>query len=104
MSFEARRLRVQLPDGQTVAFVEPDAAQHLGPPGPPDAQKIVEGACLDPLSVNYGSCLDKFTRYLLVKGAPLASLNAEHLPALREHLEAQLKEIDDAQRASKEAG
>jgi hypothetical protein len=101
MSFEARKLRVQLPDGQMVAFVGPGEAEHLAPL---DAQKIIQGQCLDWASWNYGSCLDNFTRYLLVKGAPLASLAAEHLPALREHLEAQLKEIDDAQRAPKAAG
>jgi hypothetical protein len=100
MSFEARRLRVQLPDGEMVAFVGPGAAEHLAPL---DAEKIIQGQCLDWASWNIGSCLDNFTRYLLVQGAPIASLDAEHLPALREHLEAQLKEIDDAQRAPKAA-
>ena len=101
MSFEARRLRVQLPDGQMVAFAGPGEAEHLAPA---DAQKIIQGQCIDWASWNIASCLDNFTRYLLVKGAPIVSLNAEHLPALRERLEAQLKEIDDAQRAPKAAG
>jgi hypothetical protein len=101
MSFEARRLRVQLPDGQMVAFAEPGAAEHLAPQ---DAQKIIQGQCIDWASWNVASCLDNFSHYLLVKGAPIGSLAAEQLPALREHLEAQLKEIDDAQRAPKGAG
>jgi hypothetical protein len=103
MSFEARRLRVQLPDGNMVAFVEPGAAE----PGAAEhaaavsqAEKIVQAQCIDQASFNWASCLDNFTQYLLVKPGSLLGISPVNLPLFRQHLEAQLKGIDDAQRAA----
>jgi hypothetical protein len=103
MSFEARRLRVQLPDGSKVLFVGPDdpeagAVEHTLVDQP---EKIIVGQCIDQFSWVLGSCLDKFTWYLATQPGSglLSGLSAEDLPVLREHLEGQLSRLDEAERA-----
>lgn len=92
MSFQARRLRVALPEGkETVVELAED-------------EPIIKGVCLDALSWLYGSCADKFTWALLVVQASPASLNADQLPALREQLEERLKQVDAAEQALKQGG
>jgi hypothetical protein len=99
MSFQAKRLRVQLPSGEAVGFVRP------GEDGEPAAdEKIIKGVCLDAASWVVGSCLDFFTQYILVAPAAIEFLDAEQLPALRERLAARLKEVEAAERALNERG
>ena len=87
MSFQARRLSVQLPTGEGVEF-EPDGGG--GEPVAAD-QKIIKGQCVNALSTVKASCLDDFTMYLIL--AP-AAFDAARLPELRKHLEDQLAELD----------
>jgi hypothetical protein len=94
VSFQARNLRVQLPSGDSMVFDEGVAGDAVA-----SDEKIIKPVCLDAASFYVGSCFDFFTTALLVKTATIAALDAEQLPALREHLEARLKEIDDAERA-----
>jgi hypothetical protein len=93
MSYQARRLRVQLHSGESVVFDEPGITEDAAAAD----EKIVKGVCIDPASWRIASCLDDFTWYLLVKSAAIESLSAEQLPVLRSQLEARLKEIDAAE-------
>ena len=110
MPFEARRLRVELPNGNTFAFVGPgatetEAAEHAAHFNPGD--KVIQAQCFDTgegvPSMYWASCMD-LTQYLLLKPGSLLGVNPVDLPVLRERLEAQLREIDDAQRASPGTG
>jgi hypothetical protein len=92
MSFQAKRLRVQLASGKTVAFDPGD-----GSDGGAEEEAIIKGVCLDSASFVHGSCVDDFTTALLVTLAPVSSLSAEQLPALRTELEGRLAEIDAAE-------
>src|SRR6266581_9617697 len=100
MPYQARRLRGQLPNGDTVAFDEPGVAEEAVAAD----EKIIKGQCLDWASWYVGSCLDFFTTALLVKTAPISALSADQLPVLRQQLEARRKEIDDAGQALKGTG
>jgi hypothetical protein len=94
MSFQAKRLRVQLP-------CEGDSVEVAGEFGD---EPIINGVCIDAASFVYASCADEFTWYLLmVQGAP-AVLDAEQLPMLRRRLEDRLKEVDAAEQALKDTG
>jgi hypothetical protein len=90
MSFQARRLRVALPDGKETVVELAD-------------EPIFKGKCIDPLSIEYASCIDPggFTKAVLVVHGSPAFLDAEQLPALRQRLEEQLREIDAAEQALK---
>ncbi|TCC30828.1 hypothetical protein [Kribbella speibonae] len=85
MSFEAKRLRVEVPwegDGELAAADEP----------------IIKGQCLDWASNVVGSCLDFFTTALLVKGA--FAFDAGQIPAMRAQLEERLSQLDEAERGN----
>jgi hypothetical protein len=93
MSFQARRLRVALPCGEETVIEE-------GVRFAAD-EKIIKPVCIDAASFVVGSCADKFTWQLLLKAADLA-LDAEHLPIVRQQLEAQLKDIETAEQTLRE--
>ncbi|MGW6200778.1 hypothetical protein ACWF0M_31850 [Kribbella sp. NPDC055110] len=89
MSFEAKRLRIEVPwDGEqeSVSADEP----------------IIEGQCLDWASNVVGSCLDFFTTALLVKGP--FPFDATQIPAMRSQLEDRLAQLDEAERGNLPAG
>jgi hypothetical protein len=90
MSFQARRLRVALPCGE-------DTVIEAGVRFAAD-EMIVEAQCLDWASWYVGSCADNFTHALLIKSAELV-FDAEHLPIVRQELEARLKDIETAEQA-----
>ena len=89
MAFEAKRLRVALPCGEETVVEE-------GVVFAAD-EKIVNPVCFD-WTWYEGSCADKFTWVLVLKSADMV-LDPEHLPILRQELEARLKEIDSAEQA-----
>jgi hypothetical protein len=95
MSFQAKKLRVALPCGEETVL-EPGVRFAAD-------EKIVKPVCIDWASFVVGSCADKFTWQLLLKQADLV-LDPEHLPIVREQLEAQLKDIETAEQALKERG
>jgi len=86
MSFEAKRLRIEVPwegDGESaVAADEP----------------IIKGQCLDWASNVVGSCLDFFTTALLVKGP--FSFDVGQIPTMRAQLEERLAQLDEAERGN----
>jgi hypothetical protein len=92
MSFQARRLRVALPEGK-------ETVVELA-----DEEPIIKGVCIDEFSWLLGSCADKFTQALLVVQASPASLDTDQLPALRQRLEERLREVDAAEQALKQGG
>jgi hypothetical protein len=93
MAFQAKRLRVALPCGEHTV-VEPEVRFAAD-------EKIVKPVCLDWASWYVGSCADKFTWQLLIKSADVV-LDPEHLPMVRQQLEARLKDIETAERALQE--
>jgi hypothetical protein len=95
VAFQAKRLRVALPCGEQTVI-------ELGARFAAD-EKIVEPVCIDWLSTAVGSCADEFTWQLLIKPADL-TLDAEHLPIVRQQLEAQLRDIEKAEEALRERG
>src|SRR6266511_1934487 len=130
MSFKARRLRVQLPCGESTVFEE----QARGP-GCAFPTQVCEGGtcwfetpincgfvspcgafasfCEFPTPCRFGSCgfqspCRHFTAVACPPGTELEVhpgrivVDPEHLPLLREALEAQLKEIEAAEQALKE--
>ena len=104
MSFQAKTLRVQLPSGQSVAFGQAGAARGTAEGALASDERFIQPVCLDEASFIQGSCLDDFTTAILLTSAPIAALDAEQLPRLREQLEARLKEVDAAEQALRERG
>jgi hypothetical protein len=123
MSFEAKRLRVRLPCGEATVIEE--AAQQAGfAPGwcrwttclfGTDFCALPSRICVWPsrcgwFTCEFGSCGGG----TILRRCPAGTdqpvdpgtilVDPEHLPALREALETQLKEIEMAERALKERG
>ena len=93
MSFQAKRLRVALPCGEHTVI---EAGARFAAD-----EKIIQPVCLDWASWYVGSCADHFTHQLLIKSAEMV-LDPEHLPVVRQQLEARLKDIETAERALEE--
>ena len=86
MSFQAKRLRIEIPwDGGDESFVSAE-------------EPIIKGQCLDWASNLVGSCLDFFTTALIVQGA--FSFDAQQIPAMRAQLEERLGQLDEAERGN----
>jgi hypothetical protein len=143
MSFEAKRLRVQLPCGEATVIEE--GAQQATPlcriPSIYCRQfctQFTPCLCSDPTPCHYGTiacyryntgCFGAFISHCYAGTCGFVSpipcvegtfrcpggseqpgdpgpivIDAEHLPALREALEAQLKEIESAEQALRERG
>ena len=100
MSFQAKRIRVQLPCRET-SMIEPEPVDQQMPVAAPDIGAAFEcpwqsEPCL------FGTCVeDSFPD--LDRGGAIV-IDAAQLPILRARLEAQLKEVEEAERMVKERG
>jgi hypothetical protein len=136
MSFQAKRLRVQLPCGEATVIEE---AQHAGAAGlcripslcrfpsnqclctlmtpcrfGTDFCELPTGICMWPTRCGWFTCEFGTCGGATIFRCPAGTeqpvdpgtlvVDPEHLPALREALEAQLKEIEKAEQALKERG
>ncbi len=97
MSFQAKKLRVQLSSGESLIFDEEAAVAGAIEPAHPADDKVIKPVCIDDLSTVYGSCIDFFTQAILLKSADVSLLRPDQLSVVRERLEAQLREIAAAE-------
>jgi hypothetical protein len=134
MSFQAKRLRVQLPCGEATVIEE--GAQQIGAAAGfcripslcrfmsecqfascqfgTDFCALPSGICLWPTRCGWFTCEFGTCGGATIFRCPAGTeqpvdpgrilVDPEHLPALREALEAQLKEIEKAEQALKERG